>query len=302
MGVRGTSLARIHDLQERPYTGSKARGRTLVEMKYETYEPHADLASLVKCYWTLEVPAQPDAQKQRIVPDGCIEMAFLFGDDIKRYTSGQEFVMQPREMVIGQITETMYIEPTGHVDSFAVRFYPYGFAGFVQRPIETLVNRETPLAELFGEEPSRKLSHRMNQADTTTARIAIVEEFLLGRLREEQTIDSVVKTTIEALLATQGSGAIRSILGDDAAKRRQLEREFKRKIGMSPKQLGKVIRLQTALKRVLNRQSESLTEIAYESEYYDQAHFTKDFKEFTGTTPRKFLGSEEMALSTLFYK
>lgn len=70
---------------------------------------------------------------------------------------------------------------------------------------------------------------------------------------------------------------------------------------MSPKQLGKVIRLQTALKMLLNQQSKSLTKIAYESEYYDQAHFIKDFKEFTGINPKEFLEDEEMALSTLFY-
>lgn len=119
-------------------------------MNYQTYEPHADLASLVKYYWTLEVPAQKDVQRQLIIPDGCIEMAFLFGDDIKRYTSEDEFIIGPREMIIGQITETTYIEPTGYVDSFAVRFYPYGFANFVQTPIKALENTETPLALLFG--------------------------------------------------------------------------------------------------------------------------------------------------------
>ena len=86
------------------------------------------------------------------------------------------------------------------------------------------------------------------------------------------------------------------------SKRRQLERKFAKQIGISPKQLGKVIRLQTALKMLLNKKAESLTDIAYESEYYDQAHFIKDFKEFTGTSPKEFLGNENMTLSTLFYK
>jgi transcriptional regulator GlxA family with amidase domain len=86
------------------------------------------------------------------------------------------------------------------------------------------------------------------------------------------------------------------------SKRRQLERKFKKHIGVSPKQLGKVIRLQTALKMLLNEETESLTHIAYESEYYDQAHFIKDFKEFTGTNPKDFLGNENMSLSALFYK
>ena len=52
---------------------------------------------------------------------------------------------------------------------------------------------------------------------------------------------------------------------------------------------------------LLNQQSESLTKIAYESEYYDQAHFIKDFKEFTGTNPKEFLEDDKMVLSSLFY-
>ena len=53
---------------------------------------------------------------------------------------------------------------------------------------------------------------------------------------------------------------------------------------------------------LLNQQSESLTKIAYDSAYYDQAHFIKDFKEFTGINPKEFLEDEKMVLSTIFYK
>jgi len=125
----------------------------------------------------------------------------------------------------------------------------------------------------------------------------------LERLNSNATIDHIVKTTIETLLLTSGSTPIKDILGDDLSKRRQLERRFLRQIRLSPKQLSKVIRLQTALKLLLNKEpSDSLTKIAYESEYYDQAHFIRDFREFTGTTPKQFIADKEMALSTLFYK
>ncbi|CAM3857736.1 MULTISPECIES: helix-turn-helix domain-containing protein [Flavobacterium] len=271
-------------------------------MNYQTFQPNIDLESLISCYWTLEVPAESDAQRQRIIPDGTIEMAFILGDDIKRYTSGDEFIIQPRAMVLGQTIEPFYIEPTGYVNTFAIRFYPYGFANFVSIPIKNLANKETPIDLLFGEKTANELEQKIIEATNSNERIEIIENFLLDKLNEKTTIDNIVKTTIDALLATNGSASISTILKEDLSKRRQLERNFKNQIGVSPKQLGKVIRLQTALKMLLNKKTENLTDIAYKSEYFDQAHFIKDFKEFTGINPKEFLGNENMALSTLFYK
>lgn len=271
-------------------------------MEYQTYKPHPDLDSLVSCYWTLEVPASPDAKKQRIVPDGCIEMAFILGDDVMRYTSETDFVIQPRAMVLGQITKPFYIEPTGYVYTFAIRFFPYGFSCFIESPIESLVDKETPIGELFGATTAKEFEQSIIQASSVAERIEITESFLLSHLLSKDTIDKVVKMTIEALLLTNGSAPIITILKGDQSKRRQLERKFSKQIGVSPKQLGKVIRMQTALKMLLDQKKNSFTSIAYESGYYDQAHFIKDFREFTGTSPKEFLGSENLALSMLFYK
>jgi AraC-like DNA-binding protein len=248
------------------------------------------------------VPTDKNAQRQLIIPDGCIEMIFILGDEIKRYTAGDEFIIQPRAMVLGQITEPFFIQPTGYVNTFAIRFYPHGFSNFIKSSIAALANKETPLALLFGENISYVLEQKIIQAKGTKQRIEIIEAFLLTILNDEATIDNIVKTTIDTILLTKGGTSINTILKNDLSKRRQLERKFMKQIGISPKQLGKVIRLQTALKILLNRQFENLTNIAYESEYYDQAHFTKDFKEFTGTTPKEFLDDDKMILSTIFYK
>ena len=153
-------------------------------MKYQTFHPHSDLASLINCYWTLEVPATDDSQRQRIIPDGTIEMAFILGDDIKRYTDENNFILQPRAMVLGQTIDPFYIEPTGYVNTFAIRFYPYGFANFVSVPIKTLANKETPIELLFGEKTATKLEEDIIQATNTEQRIKLIESFLLNFLTE----------------------------------------------------------------------------------------------------------------------
>lgn len=270
-------------------------------MNYQTFQPHPDLASLIKCYWTLEVPIQAVAERQRIIPDGCIEMIFILGDDIKRYTSENEFIIQPRALVVGQITEPFIIEPTGYVHCFAVRFYPFGFANFVTTAIKNLANKETPIHQLFGKKTAKELEQKIIHAINTATRIEIVADFLLEKFKSKKNIDSIVKLTVDTMLEAKGSTSINALLKEDLTKRRLLERKFVNQVGISPKQLSKVIRLQAALKLMLNQQSENLTQIAYESEYYDQAHFNRDFKEFTGINPKNFLEDDKMLLSSVFY-
>ncbi|WP_026969177.1 AraC family transcriptional regulator [Algoriphagus terrigena] len=270
-------------------------------MNYQTYQPNAYLNSLVKCFWTLEVPAEYSSEKQRIIPDGCMELIFILGDDIKRYTSEDEFIIQPRAIVVGQITEPFTIQPVGYVHCFATRFYPYGLANFIPTTLKNLENKETPFADLLERTAANDLEQKIIHAADTQERIELIEAFLLNKLNEKTTIDAIVKSTVDALMATSGSVPINAILKEDPSKRRQLERNFLKQIGVSPKQLGKMIRLQTALKLMLNQKTETFTEIAYESEYYDQNHFIKDFREFTGITPREFLSDEQMRLSSIFY-
>ncbi|MCE7990613.1 MAG: AraC family transcriptional regulator [Roseivirga sp.] len=270
-------------------------------MNYETFQPHPDLAAIVKCHWILEVPGDIKAPKQRIIPDGCIEMCFILGDDVRRFTSETAYIIQPRAMVFGQITKPYYVQPTGYVNTFAVRFYPHGFANFITRPIHKLADKETPLTSLFEKALIIQLEQKIIEASSTQARIETVESFLLDRLTEQSVIDNIVKSTTEALASTKGNASIGTILKEDLSKRRSLERKFSRQVGISPKQLGKIIRLQAALKLMLDDKEKSLTQVAYESEYYDQAHFIKDFKELTGTNPKEYLSNDQMMLSSIIY-
>lgn len=246
-------------------------------MNYHTFQPHSDLAALIKCYWTLEVPAEMDAQKQRIVPDGCIEMIFTLGDDIKRFTNGDEFIIQPKSMILGQIVDPLFIQPIGDVNSFAVRFYPYGFANFSETPLKELANKETPIDQVFGKQIGKKLEGQIVSATNTEKRIAVVESFLLDRLKDKSIIDNIVKDTIDTLFLTNGSESINSILKDDISKRRNLERKFVKQVGLSPKQLSKVIRLQTAINILEAEPSRYSTELCFDEKpavFQTFPHFT----------------------------
>ncbi|KMQ65143.1 AraC family transcriptional regulator [Chryseobacterium angstadtii] len=267
-------------------------------MNYQTFEPDPELASLIKCYWILENPKENIPQQQTIVPDGCMEMIFHYGDLYKQYMSDDQAVVQPRSCVFGQLTQPLVIEPTGITGIFSVRFQYEGFVPFATIPIKEMDDKAVSLDQLFGED-GIQLEKEVLECRTAEEKIKTVEDFLRKKL-DDKAIDRVVQSTIDTILTAGGQIPINELSRQTNINRRQLERKFSSAVGLSPKQLSKTIRLQAALKLLLNNEFTSFTDLAHETAYYDQAHFIKDFKDFTGLTPKEFYG-ENLKMSSLFY-
>ena len=268
-------------------------------MKYLTFNPSDDLTSIVKCYWILEGSKEDLPERQRIVPDGCIEMIFHHGDLYRQYLPDNSFIIQPRCFVFGQLTNPLEIESTGTTGIFAVRFQPYGFKPISPLPIKSLENRAVPLTELFTE-AGVTLSDLILKQSVIEDKIKIVEHFIMGRLMQDQSIDTLIKSTIELIVSTKGAHPINDLSDQMQIKKRQLQRKFSSKVGITPKQLSQIIRLQATLSRLLNGDYNSLTSLAYEEGFFDQAHFIKEFKQFTGQTPKDFY-KDNLKLSSFFH-
>lgn len=270
----------------------------MTKMTYTTFEPQPDWAPFINCYWTLEAEKQDNPERQRIVPDGCMEMIFHHGDKYKQYTDGDAYIVQPSCFVFGQITKPLYIEPTGKTGIFAVRFQAEGFMPFATMPLNAMENRAVPLGELFGQE-GLSLQKKILSAPTTEKRIAIIEGFLLASLIDAKQLDRTIKESVRLVMEVKGQLSIDELSESVNISKRQLERKFSAIIGVSPKQLAKIVRLQATLKMLLKDDFKNFTTIAHENNYYDQAHFIKEFKEFTGVSPKEFY-SDNLKLSNLF--
>ncbi|MDY8135884.1 helix-turn-helix domain-containing protein [Aquimarina sp. 2201CG5-10] len=81
---------------------------------------------------------------------------------------------------------------------------------------------------------------------------------------------------------------------------RNLERFFKTYIGLTPKFYSRVIRFSNIFK-LIQQEGFNWASIAYLAGFYDQSHFIKNFKEFTGEEPSKY-GFEEENMANFFLK
>lgn len=255
--------------------------------------------AFIQCYWTLDASPEITASRQRIIPDGCMELIFHYGDLYRQYHEDGSSRLQPRCFIYGQITTSLEIEASGVTGIFAARFYPAGLLPFIRVPVKQLENKATPLAEVFGQEAAQ-LEQNILQAGTTDDRIRICSDFLMQCLRGQQAADQAIASFLAIIWQMRGQGSVQEYAEELKLSRRQLERKCAQAIGLSPKQLARVARMQHTLMVLREKQFNRLTDVAYDLDYYDQAHFIRDFREFTGLSPRQFFG-ERLKLSSLFH-
>ncbi|WP_206604245.1 DUF6597 domain-containing transcriptional factor [Aquimarina sediminis] len=262
------------------------------------FAPNSDLEDFVKCYWTLEGSKDETPQKNTIVPDGTMKLIFHYGDLYRHYPKSDSSILLPRSFLIGQLTKPYVVEPTGETGIFFVRFHPNGFLPFTTIPIKEMENTAVTLEKLFGES-GLEIEQKIINANTNMERIDLIQSFLINRLTDDKLIDKIVQSTIETITTANGQLSINELSKQTELNRRFLARKFSSTIGLSPKQLSKIVRLQTTLKTLLTKDVSKLTDLAHENEYFDQAHFIKDFKEFTGLTPKEFYG-DHLKMSLIF--
>jgi len=267
-------------------------------MNYQVYTPISELQPFVKCFWSLDDERSDDPVKQRVLPDGCMEMIFHYGDLYKQYFEDGSSIIQPRSFVFGQISKYIEIAPTGISGIISARFLPDGLTPFLDLPVSALENKAVPIPEIFYEE-GKKLEEDVIAANENETRIKLIENFLLSKLTELKTIDAITKSCVEVIFQSQGQIGVVELADKMNINCRNMERKFISLIGISPKQLARVARLQATIKMLEQKKFTNLTSLAYENGYYDQAHFIKDFKEFTGISPKSFF-SDNLKLSSLF--
>ncbi|MDA9316880.1 helix-turn-helix transcriptional regulator [Polaribacter sp.] len=227
-----------------------------------------------------------------------MKLIFHYRDTYKHHQRDKESIILPKCFLIGQLTRPYVVEPLGDTGSFVVRFKPNGFFPFSNIDIKEIQNTAVPLDELFGKD-GKEIGEQILNANSTSERIVFIEAFLLKRLTNKNTINTIVKSTVDTILNANVQFSVNELSKQNNINRRQLTRKFSTIIGLSPKQLSKTTRIQKTLKSLLTKDFTSLTDLAYENEYFDQAHFIKDFKEFTGLTPKEFYG-DNLKMSLIF--
>ena len=264
-------------------------------MKYFEFEPVDALKKYVKCYYTSETEVTHFSD--HAFATGCIEVMFNMGTGKWQIGQGDSFTTTPSVELWGQIIQPLSFRSVGKCNMLGIRFYPEGAFVFLNDEISQFNNQITDMRAVAGK-PIEVLHEQLLETNLLSNRIALIENYLLKKLESsERKIHRLpVISSVLTDLATEGRfDDMHHMAGRYGFTSRYLQKLFLQYTGLTPKFHQKISRFQKSLVLVSKGQL-SLTSIAYECGYFDQSHFSRDFKLFTGINPSAYASENSTAI------
>lgn len=251
-------------------------------MIYERIAPSNLLSDYIESFWIVDSENDQVPQVQKIIPDGHPEFIFHYGDTYNINISG-DWETQASSLLAGQIRNHFYLKNTGKSGMIGVKMMPAALTKLfdlnMSNYTDTVVAITPDLLDLSTlPKPSLEAKDRFIKA---------FEGIVSDRLQSIDSRKTETDLAIEELQRNNGSISITELSEKVGLSERQLERHFSKEVGLSPKFYARITRLGYIFKLMQN-QGNSWADLVYQSGFYDQSHFIKNFKEFTGEDPSAY--------------
>lgn len=255
---------------------------------YRYFLPAKPLQPFIECYWMLRLASGiAHTWEEYLTVDAQADVLFNFGSPYVRHLP-DEIPAQPSlagAHLNGQRFQAQAVTQFGTIDIAAVRFRPGGISAFLPLPAGELADQSLELTTLFRPSIVRDLEAQLyDHAEKFWGQVALLDHFFLTHLAVSPHLE-VVQSAAAQIRASGGSVSIAALSDASGYSIRTLDRHFHRYFGVSPKFYARVVRFHAAVQRITAQPHTSLIEVAFMCGYFDQAHFSHDFKAFSGQSP-----------------
>jgi AraC-like DNA-binding protein len=167
----------------------------------------------------------------------------------------------------------------------AIRFRPGGLYSLLGIPLDQFTDE---IADLADYKPFDTWIDQLAGQPDLDRRLQCLNSLLLSHVDRDRKI-TVIQYALKKIYNHQGYFRVTSLAKETGLSQRQIERQFKTVVGLSPKQIARIVQFQNMIGMLKSKGEDSLLHLATDGGYSDHAHFTKSFKEFSGITPQEFL-------------
>lgn len=256
--------------------------------------PHPDLAPFIShyTYHNAFIPDDQIFEKKLIFQPGCA-IDFFIGDTFKKTKRNAKKLVMNTRTIIRAPHAFKNCAPgfTGHFISFTINFHPTGLHHLMGIAMDELGNNSIPASDIKLL-PFEKITEKMLYATDIHRCVEIVEPYLRRLAEIHQPTNSFTDQAAMQIVRDKGVVCINRLAADNYLSVSQLERNFLKKVGVCPKVYASMQRIFYLLNDKTQKPDSKWGALAYEYDYYDPIHFTREFKKYFSFNPSGFVPSD----------
>jgi AraC-like DNA-binding protein len=253
-------------------------------MSFRFHSPAEAFQPFIQGYLEADYRSSLQAGEQTLFPNGFSGIFFNFGN-LGKLLIKEEFKI-PFVSVFGQIDRHFVAVHCPGYYSLGVLLKPTVLSWLLKVDMPEFTNRAVDgqlIAQAFG-----WLHQQMEETTSFRAKIHLFENYF-GNVMARRCHKVGLADRALTLINQRPVVSVHKVAEQLCVSQRHLEIQFKQSVGLSPKTYLLILRFKRMEQQLKNLSSVSWQEMKFAHEYYDQNHFIKDFKRFTGHTPSDYL-------------
>jgi AraC-like DNA-binding protein len=258
--------------------------------------PGLSLHGRVLCYLGFNFGFSRQPRSRLLLPDSVVKLVIALGAPLVLADAVRpQQVLTGNFLVRGVRATAIEVRHSGELRGITVLLSPSAARQMIAVPMHEWTHRAFDSADLLGP-AARRLPDQMAEYPDWDAQLAFLDRVLAGRLRSSSPRYPQVDWAWREIRRTVGGIRIGALADAVGWSRRHLERCFMEQVGVTPKQLCEIVRLQEALRYA--EAGLSWSQAAAESGFHDQSHFHRTFKTMTGRTPGQFSATRSISAAS----
>jgi AraC-like DNA-binding protein len=249
---------------------------------HQEFEPPEELQNAIKCFWYDRTDFGAEESSFDVMPDGYAEIIFHFGNGCSIAHNGALQPL-PSPFIMGLLDQPALFYTSNRFEIIAIRCFPWTVFDLLGLPpgkngVRTF---EHPIAQLQPTLSKLIVAGNINEAITR------VQQFFMDA-HAHLAGDSMLFKAGVAMTKANGTMPVSQVAAAAHATVRTLERKFKQSAGHTVKDVSGLMRFEQVRNHLWHHPDANLAGLAQEHGYTDQAHLSKEFKRYSGTTPAAF--------------
>lgn len=220
----------------------------------------------------------------KVLPDTGVVIGFQYKGKLSFLDNGKE-VQLSSSGVTGLRDQYRVFKNSPGTGTVLVFFKEAGATSFFRQPVHEIFRESISMENFILRSELVAFEDQLSTSKTNPERIKVVERFLISRM-SVQAEDKLVTTALAIIHQNRGNIRIRQLAEQLNISQSPLEKRFRKVVGASPKKFASIIRIKHTITSY--HPEKTFTGLGYEAGFYDQAHFIREFRNFTGETPELF--------------